>query len=356
MKAASFLPANAVIELTYRCCHSCIFCSCPWFSPRKDFETLPELTTRQWKGILDELCSCGVSSVAFTGGEAMLREDCLELLEYTSRLKTEKTETSEGRLVTRTVTPDIYLLSCGSAITETVLDRLAELDVKLSISMPGYATYSRHTGSSSLEHILDLFSMASERGIPTTVNSTVTALNIHELKRTLSAAFLAGAGQLLLNRFLPGGRGLKNKDSLVLTAAQTIQMLKIADDVLTRAGRAGNLGTEIPLCLLDEVELKTLKVGTRCSAAVKFFVIGPSGYVRVCNHSPVRLDHFHRWRNLRQNEYWRTFTMRKYLPGECGECGLKLDCDGGCREAAHIAGGRVDSPDPLMLSFLKMRS
>lgn len=356
MKAASFLPANAVIELTYSCSHSCIFCSCPWFSPRQDFETLPELDTSQWKNILDELFSCGVSSVAFTGGEALLREDCLELLEYTSRLKTEKTETVDGELVTRTVAPDIYLLSCGSPLNENVLDKLAELDVKLSLSLPGYSTYARHTGSESLKHVLELFSMASKRDISATVNSTVTALNLHELKRTLSAAFLAGADQLLLNRFLPGGRGLYNEKELVLNADQTVKMLKIADDVLTRAGRAGNLGTEIPLCLLEKVELKTLKAGTRCSAAVKFFVIGPSGYVRVCNHSPVRLDHFSRWNDLKKNEYWNTFTMRKYLPKECGTCGMRLECDGGCREAAHIKGGSVDSPDPLALSAMDMRS
>ncbi|MCD4701488.1 MAG: SPASM domain-containing protein [Candidatus Aegiribacteria sp.] len=124
--------------------------------------------------------------------------------------------------------------------------------------------------------------------------------------------------------------------------------LSTADDVLTRAGRYGNLGTEIPLCILNKIELQTLEAGTRCSAALGFFVIGPSGYVRVCNHSEKRLDHFMNWKRLKQNEYWNTFRMRRYLPAECSDCSMKLDCDGGCREAAHITGGKVDSKDPLL--------
>ena len=26
------LPSTAVLELTYRCNHECIFCSCPWYA------------------------------------------------------------------------------------------------------------------------------------------------------------------------------------------------------------------------------------------------------------------------------------------------------------------------------------
>ena len=30
--APSFLPATAVLEMTYRCNHACLFCSCPWYA------------------------------------------------------------------------------------------------------------------------------------------------------------------------------------------------------------------------------------------------------------------------------------------------------------------------------------
>jgi len=348
VRSRSFLPSTAVIELTYRCNHSCLFCSCPWFSDGNSFEVLEELGSSEWKSLLDELSECGISSLAFTGGEALLRDDCLELLEYASGLMVEKTETVDGVLTTREVNPEIYLLSNGYPVTSTVLEFLARKNIRLSLSLPGLSTFEAHTGYDHADLVLKLFRQASDMGIPTTVNSTVTALNIHELRETLTAAFLAGAGQLLMNRFLPGGRGLQHSGKLSLSEDQVLQMLSTADDVLSRAGRFGNLGTEIPLCILNRIELKTLEAGTRCSAALGFFVIGPSGYVRVCNHSERRLEHFMGWRKLKQDDYWNTFRMRKYLPSECGGCCDMLNCDGGCREAAHITGGRIDSKDPLL--------
>ena len=47
------LPSTAVLELTYRCNHECIFCSCPWYA--SGFEQMPETPVSEWKGLLDAL-------------------------------------------------------------------------------------------------------------------------------------------------------------------------------------------------------------------------------------------------------------------------------------------------------------
>ena len=347
LRSPSFLPATAVLELTYACNHECLFCSCPWEAGRS-FEKLDEMSTEQWKNTLEQQCDLGVSSFAFTGGEALLRDDCIELMDFASTLLAVKTETIEGKLVQHRRTPELYLLTNGSTLTENIMGFLAEKNVKLSISLPGLSTFQEHTGHDNADMVLGWFRRAKELGIQTTVNSTVTALNLHELPKTLSAAFLAGAGQLLMNRFLPGGRGLAHADRLVLNLEQVREMLLAADDILVRANRTGHLGTEIPLCALDGLELKRLQVGTRCSAARGFFVIGPSGYVRVCNHSEHRLSHITRWKDLKEDAYWKTFTMKTYLPAECRGCGRMTECDGGCREAANVFLGSVTAPDPLL--------
>jgi len=348
LKSPSFLPPTAVLELTYRCNHICSFCSCPWEADGRGFPAKEEMTTAQWKEALTSLCNLGVSSFAFTGGEALLREDCLELLEFASNQSALKTETIDGKLVQHRTAPEVYLLSNGSTLNTDILDFIAEKDIKLSISLPGLSTFKDHTGFDNADMVLTMFKEAKSRGISTTVNSTVTALNLFELEKTLSAAFLAGADQLLMNRFLPGGRGLAHEDELLLSADQVREMLVTADSILVKAGRNGTLGTEIPLCILEGIELKKLKVGTRCSAAKGFFVVGPSGFIRVCNHSEHRLNHVTEWQELKNNEYWNTFTMKKFLPAGCRNCEMIFDCDGGCREAANIKGGSVDSPDPLL--------
>jgi radical SAM protein with 4Fe4S-binding SPASM domain len=175
----------------------------------------------------------------------------------------------------------------------------------------------------------------------------VTRRNLPELYQTLSAAFLAGARQLLLNRFLPGGRGLFHRE-LLLDAGGVRQMLDTAEEALSDAGLFGSVGTELPRCVVDASRYKRLTVGTCCSAALGFFVIGPDGFMRVCNHSTVKLLPFREMDALPSHAYWRRFTLKEYLPRACHGCPQMGVCDGGCREAAHICGGAVDAPDPLL--------
>ncbi len=168
-----------------------------------------------------------------------------------------------------------------------------------------------------------------------------------ELYETIAAAFLAGADQLLMNVFLKGGRGLKYSDELALTRDEIVAALNIAEQVLETSGRFGSVGTELPKCLLGGKQYKRLEVASICSAGVGFFVIDPSGYIRVCNHSQVRLCHYRDIEQLKANPYWRTFTQKEYLPKQCLPCGQSGDCDGGCREEAHIVSGAVDAQNEL---------
>jgi len=121
-------------------------------------------------------------------------------------------------------------------------------------------------------------------------------------------------------------------------------MLTTAETVLRTAGRYGHVGTELPACVAGDVSrFKHLQVGNRCAAAVEFFVIDPSGYVRVCNHSPRRLTHVSCLERLAANQYWRQFVNRSYLPAQCRACELASACDAGCREAAHITCRSVEA-------------
>jgi radical SAM protein with 4Fe4S-binding SPASM domain len=217
------------------------------------------------------------------------------------------------------------------------------------MSLPGLRTYSQHTGVDSADHILKMFSLAKSFGMTTVVNSTVTRINLFELADTISAALLAGAEQVLLNRFLPGGRGMLHADELSLDIPQIQQMLDTAEEVLEKAGRFGSVGTEIPKCIADVSRYKRLQVGTRCSAAIQFFVVGPSGFVRVCNHSPVELNHVHDIEGLKSNDYWNRFVFKKYMPSECTDCRDFTACDGGCREAAHVVTSSVMGLDPALI-------
>lgn len=346
--APSFLPTTAVLELSYACSHSCIYCSCPWERTGGGFEVRKEMPTGRWMAVLRELVDNGVSSLAFTGGEALLREDLPGLLAFAASLEAGSMDTRGEKLVVRRAPPSLYLLTNGRAVDEDLLGLLARLGVKLSVSLPGLDTYREHTGRQGAETVLRVFRMAAEAGVTTTANITVTALNLGELGRIMSAALLAGADQELLNRFLPGGRGLENSRRLQLEPEGIRKMLAVAGKVLQRAGRSGALGTELPRCIADPADHRHLRVSTRCSAARKFFVVGPSGWIRVCNHSERRLLSVEDWNRLLDHPHWVRFAASDYIPQECAGCGMRGVCDGGCREVACVTGGRPDSPDPLL--------
>ncbi len=343
--APSFLPATAVLEMTYRCNHACLFCSCPWYTD--GFEQRPELTADQWCDVVRRLTDMGVCNIAFTGGEPLLKEGIEQIIACAAATTTEHVETKDGKLESWHAPPKLYLLTNGKALTDEILALCERHAVNLSMSLPGLSTFEEHTaGGTPAQHILDWFTRAHDAGVTTTVGVTVTNRNIHELYETISAALLAGADTLLMNRFLPGGRGLQHTD-LALSRDQITEMLDTAEEVLRTANRDGSVGTELPKCIVDASRYERLTVGTRCSAALGFFVIGPSGYIRVCNHSPERLSHVSELDALKTHPYWRRFVMKDYLPDACGGCPQILSCDGGCREAAHIVAGTIDAPDPI---------
>jgi len=127
-------------------------------------------------------------------------------------------------------------------------------------------------------------------------------------------------------------------------------LAKFGGQVLKTAGRFGSVGTELPKCLLRNKQYEKLDIASRCSAATGFFVVGPSGYIRVCNHSQINLCHYHDIEKLKTDEYWGKFTQKKYLPQKCFSCTQLGRCDGGCREEAHIVGGNIDSVHELVFS------
>ena len=217
----------------------------------------------------------------------------------------------------------------------------------ISISLPGIETFVEHTGIDNVEHVLSLFEKTKARGIKTTANIAVTKKNLPELYENIAYALIKGADYILLNRFIPGGRGLDNQEFL-LSIEETNMMLDIAEEVLSKANRYGHVGTELPLCAIKNPNnYKHLQVSNLCAAAKGFFVVDPSGYIKVCNHSPQRICHYSELSSLNTNEYWNRFRNRDYIPDMCKKCDKIEVCDGGCREAAHVFYNSITDNDPI---------
>ena len=335
------LPETAILELTYDCNHACKFCSCPWennVNRHLYYEKHAEMTAEDWKKALHVLYGCGVKQVGLSGGEPLLKDGFGEILRYIR----ERTKLNADQ--------KISVITNSAAMSEELLHLFRETGSHLSFSLPGLRTFAYHTGSNenTAANVLHWVRRAKEESVSVNLNVTVTKKNINELYEIIANGLIAGAGSLLLNRFVPGGRGMGHQGELSLSREQIAEMLDIAEKTLDAAGTPGFLGIEIPLCLIeDEGKYTRLSVGSLCVGARNFFAVDPSGYIRVCNHSPRRVGHVFGKSIISDMEYWKLFSGGDFkLPEMCDGCEERHRCDCGCREAAAICSGDLCSPDP----------
>ena len=343
MRSSVYIPDSVVLELTYRCNHRCLFCSCPWEAEADGvpkYEKGEELQLKDWEKGLDKLHPLGVKNVSISGGEPLLKDCLMDLLDYIRR---KNVYNKDGSIV---------LISNGLLMNETLLSAFKKYNVHLSLSLPGLQTFEQHTGTDNASGVIHWLGEAKKIGISTTVNVTVTGINYYELYETVSNGLLAGADTVLLNRFLIGGRGLSHIKELSLTRKQLNGMLDTAEEILQLSNRIGSVGTEFPRCVIDHIDkYKQLKIGSICAAAKKFFVIDPAGWVRACNHSPKKVGHIFDEAVISDTDYWHTFTDRAYIPAGCTMCKEVNYCDCGCRETAAMMYGSICAEDPCLRDF-----
>lgn len=330
------LPKSVALELTYKCNHHCLFCSCPWYAPNSSYPLGKELSTTQWKWVIEKLYDYGVKTFSLSGGEALLRDDLHEIIGHIRMIGNQ-----------RKIDYPIILISNGRLMNEEHLKFFKEMNVHLSMSLPGYLSFEEHTGVDNADYVLECFSKAKEIGLECTANITVTKKNYYELFETISLALINGATEILLNRFLPGGRGLKYMNELCLSTEQINGMLDTAEEVLTLANRYGNVGTEIPKCIIASANsYKRIHVGYLCAAAKGFFVIDPTGQIRTCNHSPHIVGNVFEEPWIKDTDYWNKFAFRSYQPTVCNGCSSAKNCDCRCREVTNILGLGINGIEP----------
>ncbi len=92
-------PDTIQIMLTSRCNLRCNMCGV-W---KSGYKREDEIATADVKSLIDQAIEMGVTTVYFTGGEALLRDDIFELIEYAARDGIITTFNTNGTLITEPV-------------------------------------------------------------------------------------------------------------------------------------------------------------------------------------------------------------------------------------------------------------
>jgi len=124
-------PLNGQIELTYRCNLDCVHCYCKGLEDKEK-----ELTTKEWKKVLDEIHREDCFNLILTGGDPLERGDFLELYSYARQ---------KGFIIT--------LFTNGQRLTKKVIDYLVKsppfsVEITLNgITQKTYESITRVEGS-----------------------------------------------------------------------------------------------------------------------------------------------------------------------------------------------------------------
>ncbi len=161
---------NASLELTYRCTERCIHC---YLGEHAGDDTRRELTTQEWKNVLDQLAELGCLRVLLTGGEISLRRDLVELARYA---------VEKGFLL------DLY--TNGVTMTDEQFDALSDLPIN-SMSFSLYAAdaavhdaITRVPGS--FRKTMNQIFRVRAAGIPTYVKTVTIQQNRGQLEKLMA--------------------------------------------------------------------------------------------------------------------------------------------------------------------------
>src|SRR5262245_59820616 len=152
------IPLSVHIDLTMRCNERCVHCY-------RTIERRPELTTTEWKAVLDDTARAGALYLTFSGGEVFLRTDLFELIEHGRRLRFDVRLKSNALLIT----PD----------HATRLRALAVRQVDISIYGADAATHDWVTKvPGSFARTLDGVALLRDAGVTVKLNCPLMKQNV----------------------------------------------------------------------------------------------------------------------------------------------------------------------------------
>lgn len=250
----------------WNCCLKCRHC----YAAGQPAASRKELSTGQWKTIIDRCKKAGIPQLTFTGGEPTMRDDLVELIDY-SRWFVTRLNTNGCRL-TKPL--------CG-ALQEASLD-----SVQITLYSSDPDIHNRLVGAGLLhtdggwEQTVAGLSNALEAGLNVSVNTPLCRDNEDYLS-TLHFLHEKGVRYVTCSGLIETG----NASSATSVSSQ-ISLEEMGEILTSAAGFCGETGMEISFTSpgrADMARLKQLKIPVpMCGACLSNMAVAPDGTVVPC--------------------------------------------------------------------------
>lgn len=338
-------PIYAVWEITLRCDHACAHCGSRAARARPE-----ELTTEEMLDVAGRLVEMGTREVTLIGGEAYLREDCVDLVAYLSGRGVRVSMQTGGR----GLTPERCkaLKDAGMAAVGVSVDGPAEVHDLLRASRGSHAS------------ALQALENARAAGMVTSSNMQVNRLSYHFLRDTYELMQERGVRAWRCQLTVPMGRAADRPEWLLepWRIVEVIDTLaELQRDSAERARAAGlpphrmmnvALGNNLGYYGPHEELLRSLPGGnpshwSGCAAGRFTIGIESDGNVKACPSLPTHPYIGGNLRDMSLEQLWQTpevaFARNRTtdeLWGFCKGCYYADVCKAGCSWTSHVTLGR----------------
>lgn len=336
-----YAPFLVVWNFTYKCNLNCKHCYSNSGNISKN-----ELSTEEAIKVVDQLADFGVTSLAFSGGEPLMRKDFFEVAGHA---------VDAGLYVS--------LATNGTLLTEENVRKLKEIGihyVEVSVDGANAKTHDYFRGKNgAFEQTLQGLKNCMNKNICTCIAITGTKNNLKEVPAVLEMAEEMGIDRFTLFNFVPTGRG---KDIVAADPSpqEREELLRLFNEKLSENHKIAILSTTPQLArvalqchsptqedlIMPLAHMEATKINKRAKALADFIggcgagrfycAISPEGDVQPCVFMPLVVGNL---KTEKLADIWFTSQVfkdlrdRQNLKGRCSKCEYKYVC-GGCRARA----------------------
>jgi radical SAM protein with 4Fe4S-binding SPASM domain len=305
-------PLRMDMALTFRCQNDCVHCYAG--GPHET----PELTTEQWKQVIDKLNEVGVFILTFTGGEPTLRDDLPELLQYAQ---------SKG-IVTGLITNGRKLKDKDYV---ALLEKSGLDFVQITLESYKPTVHDAMTGAvGSWKETVVGIKNAVKSKIYVSTNTTLSKQNADHFLTTIDYIQEFGVNAFGCNSLIYSGKAPAASDEFALTTDELKALLPQVREKAHMLGLKFLWYTPTQYCQFDPVQLG---LGVKsCTAAMINACVGPNGDVYPCQSYFESLGNIlaEPWDKIWHNPLAEKLRKREYAEDKCKDCGQLQVCGGGC--------------------------
>ncbi|MBC33701.1 MAG: pyrroloquinoline quinone biosynthesis protein PqqE [Rickettsiales bacterium] len=323
-------PLALLAELSHRCPLQCPYCSNPVQLEKKT----GELSTDEWKSVVDQAVEMGMHQIHLSGGEPTVRHDLEDIVEHCSK---------KG-LYTNLITSGVLLNP----------DRLRKLE---SLGLEHVQLSFQDTDKENADRIggykgghakkLEVAGWVRDVDLPLTCNCVVHRQNIDNLENFINMALELDAERVEIAQVQYYGWALKNRAAFIPTPEQ----LDHATEIVEKA-RIDLKGKLVIDYVIPDYYAKHPK---NCMGGWgrRFLNMNPKGEVLPC-HAAETIPHL-KFDNVREkslkwiwenSEAFNLYRGTDWMPEPCKSCDRKEIDWGGCRCQAMALTGDAKNTDP----------